>query len=154
MLEKNFLFCVCIHTTSNGLPMQYYTLIPQPLYLNKSMERRLGCNCWIALLKFVTTSLKTSKCSSSCIMISAGLYLYDKQLEQVCKSIQCISMLCIMPIVSLYENYKIGFVRSQTLTILCFVVFILCFVAFILCYLCNKTLIILRPKNVVWVGLQ
>ena len=34
------------------------------------------------------------------------VYKYDKQLEQVCNSIQCISMLCIMPKVSLCEYYK------------------------------------------------
>ena len=34
--------------------------------------------------------------------------VYDKQLEQVCKSIQCIIMLRIMPNVSLYKYYKSG----------------------------------------------
>ena len=38
------------------------------------------------------------------------LYKYDKQLEQVCKSIQCINMAvllgCVMLKVSLYKYYK------------------------------------------------
>ena len=33
-------------------------------------------------------------------------------IEQVCKSIQCISMLCIMPKVSLYKYYKSSFIQS------------------------------------------